>query len=92
MTKFDFCTFVYLKEDAFRDSSTFEIPKLDLHFLSYVLTTVSRGESRIERVIGNSQSEARIGSFIFWADPSLRLVPDYSPLGRRNSHTRTDST
>jgi hypothetical protein len=37
-------------------------------------------------VIGNSQSEARIGSFIFRADPSLRLVPDYSPLGRRNSH------
>jgi hypothetical protein len=42
--------------------------------------------SRTGRVIGNSQSEARIGSFIFQADPSLRLVTDYSPLGRRNSH------
>jgi hypothetical protein len=36
-------------------------------------------------VIGDSQSEARIG-VIFRADPSLRLVTDYSPLGRRNSH------
>jgi hypothetical protein len=86
MTRNDFCTFVYLKEDAFRDSSAFEILKSDLYFFSHVLTTVSRGESRIGRVIGNSQSEARIGSFIFRADPSLRLVPDYSPLGRRNSH------
>jgi hypothetical protein len=86
MTRYDFCTFVYLKEDAFRNSSAFKIPRSDLHFLSYVLTTVSRGESRIGRVIGNSQSEARIGGFIFRADTSLRLVRDYSPLGRQNSH------
>jgi hypothetical protein len=86
MTLYDFRTFVYLTEDAFRDSIAFEILKSNLHFLSYVLTTMSRGESRIGRVIGNSQSEAWIGSFIFRADPSLRLVPDYSPLGHRNSH------
>jgi hypothetical protein len=58
MTGYAFYTLVYLTEDAFRDSSAFEIPKLDLHFLSYVLTTVkSRGESRIKRVIGNSLIE-----------------------------------
>jgi hypothetical protein len=47
---------------------------------------VSREKSRIGRVIGNSQSKARIGSFTFRADPSLQFVPDYSPLGRQNSH------
>jgi hypothetical protein len=71
MTRYDFCTSVYLKEDAFRDSSAFEIPKSDLHFLSYIITAVRKGESWIGRVIGNSQSEARIGSFIIRADPSL---------------------
>jgi hypothetical protein len=85
MTRYDFCTFIYLKEDTFRDSSAFQIPKFDLHLLRYVLTTVSRGENRIGSVIGNSQSEARIRRFIS-PDPSLRLVPDYSPLGRQNSH------
>jgi hypothetical protein len=38
-------------------------------------------------------SEAPIGSFIFhWADPSLRLVPNYSPLGCRGNSHYTDGS
>jgi hypothetical protein len=62
-----------LKEDAFRDSSAFEIPKSDLYFLSYVLTTVSRGESQIGRAIGIATRFLKIKPYLHYLRNTLEL-------------------